>query len=35
MASHAECEKCFEAYVVILTYVFRCSGQRHSLNVPA
>jgi len=26
MASHAECEKCFEAYVVILTYVFRCSG---------
>jgi len=26
MASHAECEKCFEAYVVISTYIFRCSG---------
>jgi len=26
MDSHAECEKCFEAYVGILTYIFRCSG---------
>jgi len=25
MASLAECEKCFEACVVILTYIFRCS----------
>jgi len=26
MASHAECERFFEAYVVISTYIFRCSG---------
>jgi len=26
MASHAECERCFEAYVVISTCIFRCSG---------
>jgi len=26
MASQAGCERCFEAYVVIFTYIFRCSG---------
>jgi len=26
MASQAECERCFETYVVISTYIFRCSG---------
>jgi len=26
MASLAECGKCFEACVVTLTYIFRCSG---------
>jgi len=26
MASLAEREMCFETYVVIFTYIFRCSG---------
>jgi len=26
MASHAECEKYFEAYVLISTYISRCFG---------
>jgi len=26
MASQSECERCFETYVVIFTYIFRCSG---------
>jgi len=26
MASQAERERCFEAYVLIFTYIFRCSG---------
>ena len=33
MASQAECERCFEAYVLVSTYIFRCSGARHCLNV--
>jgi len=24
MASQAECERCFEHYIVISTYIFRC-----------
>ena len=35
MASQADCERCFEAYVVISTYIFRCSGWRHCFNVAA
>jgi len=26
MASQSECERCFETYVVIFNYIFRCSG---------
>jgi len=26
MASQSECEKCFEAYVMIFTNIFRCFG---------
>jgi len=26
MTSQSECERCFETYVVIFTYIFRCSG---------
>jgi len=26
MARQAECERCFETYIVIFTYVFMCSG---------
>jgi len=25
-SSESECERCFETYVVIFTYIFRCSG---------
>jgi len=25
VASQSECERCFETYVVIFTYIFRCS----------
>jgi len=35
MAGQAEGERCFEAYVVISTYIFRCSGWRHCFNVAA
>jgi len=35
MVSQAECESCFETYVVIFTYIFRCSGKRHCFNVAA
>jgi len=26
MASQSEGERCFESYIVIFTYIFRCSG---------
>jgi len=26
MASQAECESCFQANVLIFTFIFRCSG---------
>jgi len=32
MASRDECERCFEAYVVIFTYIFKCSGLRHCMT---
>jgi len=28
MARQAECESCFQANVLIFTFIFRCSGQR-------
>jgi len=35
MASQSECGKCFETYVVILTYIFKCSGLRDWFSVAA
>jgi len=26
MANQSEGERCFESYIVIFTYIFRCSG---------
>ena len=31
MANQSERERCFETYVVIFTYIFRCSDQRHTV----
>jgi len=33
MASQAECERWFETYVVIFTYIFRCSGKRQGCQI--
>ena len=30
MTNQAKRERCFEAYVVIFTYIFRCSGLPHA-----
>ena len=34
MASCVGCESCFEAYAVIFTNIFGCSGQRHCFGLP-
>ena len=34
-SNESECERCFETHVVIFTYIFRCSGLPHSINIAA
>ena len=35
MASQAECESCFQADILISTFIFMCSGWGHTFNVAA